>query len=99
MAVQRQTATSKSAKPASKAQHGVVGGAPTTTFTSPRMSAHTPSFKASLGQVSGGGFGMGLGLGFGLHPHPPEPHAVENVEKKRRERMIMVAESFVLAMV
>lgn len=94
MAVQRQTATSKSAKPASKAQHGVVGGDPTTTFTSPRMSAHTPSFKASLGQVSGGGVGVG---GFGLHPH--ESHALENVEKKRRERMIMVAESFVPAMV
>lgn len=50
MAVQRQTAASKSAKPWISEQQGSVGGDPTTTFTNPSKSAHTPSFSVSLGQ-------------------------------------------------
>ena len=90
IAVQRQRAASKSAKPASKAQHLLVGGVPTTMFTSPRRSAQTPSFNVSLGQAAGGG---GLGFGLGLH----ELQALVNVEWKRREKTIRRAQIFLEA--
>nr|GMC94379.1 transmembrane protein [Ipomoea batatas] len=52
MAVQRQTAASRSDNPAIKLQHGNVGGVPTTTPTNPPSKfAHTPNFKASLGHL------------------------------------------------
>lgn len=87
MAVQRQRAASKSAKPESKAQHLLEGGDPTTMLTSPRRSAQTPSFNVSLGQDDGGGGhageggGGGVGVGLGLH----ELQALVNVEWRRRE--------------
>ncbi|KAH7845438.1 hypothetical protein Vadar_001967 [Vaccinium darrowii] len=71
MAVQRHNATSKSANPSSKAQHLLEGGVPITTPTTPpRRSAHTPSFRVSLGHVAGGGAiagggSLGAGGGFG----------------------------------
>lgn len=84
MAVQRHKAASKLAKPESRAQHLLEGGSPTTMLTSPRRSAQTPSFNVSLGQVAGGG-GATLGLQI--------LQALENVEKKRREKTKMTAES------
>jgi hypothetical protein len=82
IAVQRQIAASKSTKPWSNAQHLLEAGLPTIILTSPRTSAHTPSFNVSVGQfcdvegVGGvaegvGGHGVGeagggLGFGFGL---------------------------------
>jgi len=57
MAVQRQSAASRSAKPWSNAQHLLETGEPTTTLTSPRMSAQTPSFRVSLGHFPDGGGG------------------------------------------
>ena len=69
MAVQRQTAASRSASPSMREQQGVFGGVPTTTLTKPlSTSAQTPSFRVSLGQVGlvagvggDGGFGEGVG--------------------------------------
>jgi len=75
MAVQRQSAASKSIKSLSKAQQSLVGGVPTTMFTSPKTLAQTPSFRVSLGHEAfgdgggggqppeGAGFGEGLGVG------------------------------------
>lgn len=65
MAVQRHTAASRSARPFRRAQHGVTGGVPTTRCTkSFNKSAHTPSFRVSLGQLGWGGGGLcGLGIG------------------------------------
>ena len=66
IAVQRQTAASKSAKPWINAQHLLEAGDPTTILTSPKTSAQTPSFNVSLGHfclVEGGGV---LALGGGL---------------------------------
>jgi hypothetical protein len=71
MAVQRHRAASRSAKPASNAQHSLEGGDPIEMGMSPRMLAQTPSFNASLGQDSGGG-----AIGVGMHP----PQAVVTVE-------------------
>lgn len=96
MAVQRQSAASKSANPESRAQHLLEAGVPTTTFTSPRMSAQTPSFNVSLGQEAGGGHAFaGGGEGFGLH----ERQALVNVEWKRREKTIRRAQILVEAIV
>ena len=93
IAVHRHKATSKSANPESKAQHLLPeGGSPTTTLTSPRRSTQTPSFNASIGQVSFAG-GGGEGFGFGLQ----EPQASEKVEKIRIERTKMQAERFLEA--
>ena len=74
MAVQRQTAASRSASPLMRVQHGVFGGVPTTTCTRPlSKSAHTPNFSVSFGHVAlvgvegvGGFDGVG-GLGVGGH--------------------------------
>lgn len=68
MAVQRHTAASRSARPLRRAQHGVTGGVPTTRWTkSFNKSAHTPSFRVSLGQLGWGGGGLQLGWGGGGH--------------------------------
>ncbi|GJW37323.1 hybrid signal transduction histidine kinase M [Tanacetum coccineum] len=66
MAVQRQTAASRSARPPRRVQHGVFGGVPTTRWTrSLSKLAHTPNLRVSFGQVAFGGCeGVG-GLGFG----------------------------------
>lgn len=84
MAVQRQTATSKSTKPSSNAQHLLDAGDPTTTLTKPRTSAQTPSFKASLGQKGFAGGPLGGGI-FGSHV----PQALERVTVEMRKRMKM----------
>ncbi|GAA0184049.1 hypothetical protein LIER_31361 [Lithospermum erythrorhizon] len=53
MAMQRQTAASRSARPPMRVQHGVSVGVPITRWTkSLNKSAHTPSFNASLGHVA-----------------------------------------------
>ena len=72
IAVQRQSAASESAKPSSNAQHLLETGEPTTTLTSPRTSAHTPSFNVSLGHFPDGGGGEGVGFGWHV------PHALVN---------------------
>ncbi|KAG9141169.1 hypothetical protein Leryth_001656 [Lithospermum erythrorhizon] len=52
MAVQRQTAASRSARPPMRVQHGLFAGVPTTRFNkSFNKLAHTPSFNASIGHV------------------------------------------------
>lgn len=96
MTVQRQTATSKSARPSSTEQHLLYGGVPTTTLTNPSRSAQAPSFRVSLGQkgFAGGALGVGFGLGLGSQG----PQALLNVARKRREKIRTVAESFWAAM-
>lgn len=48
--VQRQTAASRSAKPAMREQHGFTGGFPNVRSTSLSTLAQTPSCRESLGQ-------------------------------------------------
>ncbi|EYU30298.1 hypothetical protein MIMGU_mgv1a017316mg [Erythranthe guttata] len=51
MAVQRQTAASRSANPAMRLQHGVFGGVPIVRpINPPSKLVHTPSFRVSFGQ-------------------------------------------------
>ncbi|KAI3709322.1 hypothetical protein L2E82_39082 [Cichorium intybus] len=69
MAVQRQTAASRSARPLRRLQHGVFDGVP---MTMERRSlsklAHTPNLRVSFGQVALGGFeGVGGTLVGGGH--------------------------------
>ncbi|KAG6382734.1 hypothetical protein SASPL_157558 [Salvia splendens] len=67
-AVQRHTAASRSAKPLTRVQHGVLGGFPTTRCTkSFNKLAHTPNLSVSLGHFPfDGGLGAGdEGLGAG----------------------------------
>jgi len=70
IAVQRQTAASKSVKPWINVQHLLEVGLPTITLTSPRTSAQTPSFNVSLGHfcaVEGvGGLELGVVEGGGV---------------------------------
>ena len=91
MAVQRQAATSKSTKPSSNVQHLLDSWEPITTFTNPKTSAHTPSFKVSLGQegFAGGPLGgghLGGGIGFvGLHvPQASENETLQMMRKKMK---------------
>ncbi|KAG9132882.1 hypothetical protein Leryth_014815 [Lithospermum erythrorhizon] len=76
MAVQRQTAASRSARPPRRVQHGVFDCEPTTTLTKPpNKSAHTPSFNASFGHVGEGVVGVGdgvVGVGAGVVGVPLE---------------------------
>jgi hypothetical protein len=65
MAVQRQTAASRSTSPSSSEQQGWYGGEPILPLTRPSTLAHTPSFSASLGQWWPPPLGVGVG-GFGL---------------------------------
>lgn len=61
-AVQRQTAASSSTSPSIRGQHGFFGGVPTTRCSrSSNSLTHTPSFRASLGQVAVGAGGGGGG--------------------------------------
>lgn len=84
MAVQRQTAASRSTSPWMREQQGSTGGLPIVTLSkSPSTLAHTPSLSASLGHFPLGG--DGVGVGFGLGDGQPPPHA-ETREKKRRLR-------------
>lgn len=67
MAVQRQTAASRSTSPCRTEQQGVSGGFPMTVPTAPSsILAQTPSFRASLGQLCFVGLLIGLGFGIGL---------------------------------
>ncbi|KAK3224869.1 hypothetical protein Dsin_004731 [Dipteronia sinensis] len=82
MAVQRQTAASRSRRPWMTLQHGVTGGEPMVTFSKePSTSAHTPSLRASLGQEAEDGVGSGFGFGFGLG-EGQDPQALIRVKKR-----------------
>ncbi|KAG5592955.1 hypothetical protein H5410_043469 [Solanum commersonii] len=61
-AVQRQIAASRSKSPPSTVQQCGSGGVPMTAPTGPLSTlAHTPSFRASLGQCPLDGLGFGFG--------------------------------------
>lgn len=88
MAVQRQTAASRSTRPSMRLQQGVFGGVPTTTCTkSFNKSAHTPNFRVSLGQLgfAGGGF-LWWCLGFGTGGHGTEVEVTKVKKRRFRER-------------
>lgn len=62
IAVQRQTAASRSTRPLIRGQHGVFGGWPMVTLRRlPNTSAHTPSLSASIGHLPLDGLGLGFG--------------------------------------
>ena len=66
MAVQRQMAASRSARPWRRVQQGVTEGLQTVALTNPSTLAHTPNLRASLGhELPPLGDGVGFGLGFG----------------------------------
>ena len=92
IAVQRQTAASRSTRPWMRLQQGVFGGVPTTRCTkSFNKLAHTPSLRVSLGQVAGllvGRLGCECcGVCFGVFNGGGQATLVEvNIVKKRRLR-------------
>lgn len=78
MAVQRQRAASRSARPSMREQHGVFGGVPMLTLSKePSKSAHTPNLRASLGQVP-----LDVAFGFGLG-EVQVPQALTKAKKRR----------------
>ncbi|KAA3475848.1 transmembrane protein [Gossypium australe] len=64
IAVQRQTAASRSTRPSRREQHGITGGEPMTGLTKPSTLAHTPNLRASLGHLPCEDGVLGLGFGF-----------------------------------
>lgn len=95
MAVQRQTATSRSASPSSSEQHGVFDGDPITApINPPSKLAQTPNFMVSLGQVvfslgtcgGGGQAGFGFGFGFGFGQSPQALTRVKKIRFRARKR-------------
>ena len=85
MAVQRQTAASKSTRPSRRVQHGSAGTLPTSPLTRPSTLAHTPNLSAFSGHlpldggggvVAGGGGGGGVGVG-------QLPQALATVKNRR----------------
>ncbi|KAD3641195.1 hypothetical protein E3N88_30419 [Mikania micrantha] len=93
MAVQRQTAASRSARPWMRLQHGLVGGEPSWTETKPSKSAHTPSFKVSLGQVPLVGFGFGFGVGLPQVPQPLTMAKKSRLSARKRTSEALLFES------
>ncbi|CAI0413456.1 unnamed protein product [Linum tenue] len=97
IAVQRQSAASRSTSPSSRLQQGFTGGAPTVTLTKLSTWAHTPSFRVSLGHFPVAGLGPGFGLGLGTGGQLPH-HAVADVKSSRlrvrRMAMVLVAAIF-----
>ncbi|KAK8474753.1 hypothetical protein V6N11_008837 [Hibiscus sabdariffa] len=92
MAVQRQTAASRSTRPWRREQHGCTGGEPTVALTKFSTLAHTPNLRASLGHLpradgDGVGFGLGLGLveGHELQALPRENKRMLSVKKRAME--------------
>ncbi|KAF8765463.1 hypothetical protein HU200_008609 [Digitaria exilis] len=85
MAVQRQAAASRSARPPRMLQHGSAGGWPTSALTRPATLAHAASLSAFLGHLplvdgeGDGGVGVG-GVGVG---QPPPQAVVVAVERTR----------------
>ncbi|KAL4326151.1 hypothetical protein GQ457_11G022810 [Hibiscus cannabinus] len=80
IAVQRQAAASRSARPWRREQHGRTGGEPMVALTKPSTWAHTPSLRASLGHLPAGD-GEGVGFGFGLG-EGQEPQALTRQKKR-----------------
>lgn len=97
MAVQRQTAASRSARPSMRVQQGVFGGVPTTTWTkSFNKSAQTPNLRVSLGQTAfpGGGF-LWWCLGFGAGGQWAQVELTKVKKRRFRERRrAVVARAF-----
>lgn len=87
-AVQRQTAASRFNNPPSTEQQGISGGFPIMVPILPLSNlAHTPSFKASLGQLPLVGVGIGVGFGFGFIGGSLQPLTrTKNTRLMRRKR-------------
>ena len=84
MAVQRQAAASRSARPPRRLQHGSAGGFPTLAFTRPATLAHAASLSAFLGHLpllDGDGDG-GVGVG-GVGVGQPPPQALATAKRSR----------------
>lgn len=94
MAVQRHTATSRSARPSMRGQQGSFGGAATVALISPFSTlAQTPSFSVSRGHLPplpGPGVGVGLAQGLGgegagsIGTMPPPPQATLRFKDARK---------------
>lgn len=109
IAVQRQSAASRSTNPSIREQHGTTGGLPTLALIKLSTSAHTPSLSALIGQVvpppeegglgalgaGGGGHGAGGGGDLGTGVEQVLQH-VANVKKRRlrARKRAMVEETF-----
>ncbi|CAN1748135.1 hypothetical protein LINPERHAP1_LOCUS3311 [Linum perenne] len=67
MAVQRQTAASRSTSPSIKLQQGLTGGFPILSLSNePSTLPHTPNLRVSMGHFPEEGVGVGVGFGFGF---------------------------------
>ncbi|KAL4354457.1 hypothetical protein GQ457_06G033140 [Hibiscus cannabinus] len=88
MAVQRQTAASRSTRPWRREQHGCTGGEPTVALTKFSTLAHTPNLRASLGHLpraDGEGVGFGLVEGHELQALPREKKRMLSAKKRAME--------------
>ena len=88
MAVQRQTAASKSARPLRRLQHGSAGTLPASPLTRPSTLTHTPNLSAFTGHLpldDGGGVegGGGGGTAGGVGGVGQLPQALATVNKRR----------------
>ncbi|CAN6980412.1 unnamed protein product, partial [Brassica oleracea var. botrytis] len=94
-AVQRQTAASRSTKPAIRLQHGLTGGAPNVTFNKLSAFTQTPSFTVSFGHVWIAG---AVGVGLGLYGPGGQPERAASVRaKKSMFKARKMAREFLLA--
>ncbi|KAK8703224.1 hypothetical protein V6N13_021549 [Hibiscus sabdariffa] len=96
MAVQRQTAASRSTRPWRSEQHGITGGEPTVALTKLSTFAHTPNLRASLGHLPradgvGVGFGFGLVEGQELQALPREKKRMLSAKKRAMEADLLDA--------
>ncbi|KAK8687536.1 hypothetical protein V6N13_086344 [Hibiscus sabdariffa] len=96
MAVQRQTAASRSTRPWRREQHGCTGGEPIVALTKLSTLAHTPNLRASLGHLPradgvgvGFGFGLGFGLGLGLGLGLVGEQGVEALPREKKRMLSM----------
>ncbi|TVU01622.1 hypothetical protein EJB05_52925, partial [Eragrostis curvula] len=99
MAVQRQTAASRSTRPPSSEQHGSLWGRPT--LTRPSTLAHTFSFSASIGHfpcpwLDGVGTTGGCGLGTTgpgqLYPQPCAAAVKTRLRARNRANLGAIAD-------
>lgn len=87
MAVQRQTAASRSTRPSMRLQHGVFGGVPIVILRRPlSKSAQMPSFRVSLGHLPL----LGVG-GFGGHALTKEKNKRFSKKNKAIELLLFEA--------
>lgn len=103
--VQRHRATSASARPPRRLQHGFLGGLPSSKLIKPLSRlAQAPSFSVSIGHLTiGGVYGVGgvgvygvggIGVGLGGFGVGPQPQAAARAKRRRLRARKRAAEAW-----